>query len=88
MIVPALLSFSITVASYGLIKLSSILDPHEVFTPFVQKISFCAIGSPDKGLITPFEISLSISCALLIAASSVTEIKQLRPASFSLIWFR
>ena len=37
------------VASYGAMKRSSILDAHEVRTPVVQKMSFCAIGTPVTG---------------------------------------
>ena len=42
--VPALLSFSTTVASYGETKLSRMREPQVVRTPAVQKMSLCAIG--------------------------------------------
>src|SRR5690606_40717342 len=46
MTAPASFSRSTTVASYGDTKLSSIREPHEVFTPAVQKMSLCASGTP------------------------------------------
>ncbi len=46
---PAALSFSTTVASYGDTKLSSMREPQLVLTPCVQKMSLCASGSPVSG---------------------------------------
>ena len=50
---PAALSFSTTVASYGDTKLSSIFEPQLVLTPFVQKMSLCASGKPVSGPALP-----------------------------------
>src|SRR3989304_1285 len=66
--IPALFNFSTTVASYGAIKLSSIFDPQEVFTPSVQKMSFCAIGIPVSGPAFPWLIFSSASFACTSAA--------------------
>lgn len=49
---PASLSLLTTVALYGGIKFSNIFEPHVVATPFVQKLSFTAIGIPSS---KPFE---------------------------------
>ena len=50
---PAALSFSTTVASYGDTKLSSIFEPQLVLTPCVQKMSLCASGRPVSGPALP-----------------------------------
>ena len=65
---PAALSFSTTVASYGDTKLSSIFDPQLVLTPCVQKMSLCASGRPVSGPALP-EAK---------ADSAVTVMKELR----------
>ena len=46
-----------TVASYGGIKLFSILDPQEVKIPLVQNKSLCAIGNPVSNLCLPLAIN-------------------------------
>ena len=51
--IPAEFIFLIRVASYGAIKLSNIFEPQDVFIPLVQKISFCAMGIPVKGVASP-----------------------------------
>ena len=64
------LILSITVASYGAIKFSSILELHVVFIPFVQITSFIPIGIPAKSpLISPEFTFFSISSACLTASS-------------------
>ena len=48
-IAPAFKSFLVTVDSYGGTKLSKILLAQVVLIPFVQRLSFIAMGIPDKG---------------------------------------
>ena len=84
-IIPAELIFSITVASYGEIKFSNILEPHVVLIPFVHMLSFIPIGIPaNSEVISPLSIFLSISSACFIASSVRTVKKAFKLSSFSL----
>ena len=80
---PASLQFSTTCASYGEIKLSSILEPQVVLTPLVQKISFCAMGTPVKGPASPLAILASAARACSSACSRVIVTKALRSLSLA-----
>ena len=66
---PAALSFSTTVASYGDTKLSSIFEPQLVLTPCVQKMSLCASGKPVSGPASrrPAD-SAAFACARAVSA--------------------
>lgn len=55
-IIPWSINLWTTEAVYGGMKLSSIREPHDVLIPFVQKLSFTAIGIPYSG---PWYILLS-----------------------------
>ena len=46
MTTPAARSRCTTVASYGETKFASMREPQVVFSPRVQKMSLCAIGTP------------------------------------------
>ena len=72
---PAALSFSTTVASYGDTKLSSIFEPQLVLTPFVQKMSLCASGRPVSGPALPEAKVDSATFACARADSAVTVMK-------------
>ena len=65
-IAPASSNFLITVASYIGVKFSSILEAHVVLTPFVQILSFIAIGTPPS---TPISSPLSNLCCSFSALS-------------------
>ena len=69
---PALFRRSTIVASYGATKLSSMRDPHDVFTPVVQKMSLCASGIPVSGVAAPVASRLSAAAAASSACSAVT----------------
>ncbi len=56
---PSLLRRSITVASYGGTKFSSILEPQVVLIPFVHNKSFMIPGIPVRGAISPAAMRLS-----------------------------
>ena len=71
--VPAAASFSTTVASYGGMKFSSILDAQVVRVPFVHILSFIPTGIPARGdSSSPFARRSSIFFALSIASSAET----------------
>ncbi len=72
---PAALSFSTTVASYGDTKLSSIFEPQLVLTPCVQKMSLCASGRPVSGPASPDAKVDSATFACASADSAVTVMK-------------
>src|SRR5690606_9130768 len=72
MTTPASFSRWTSVASYGDTKLSSIREPHDVFTPAVQKMSLCAIGTPVSGPAVPSARRRSASSASRSASSRVT----------------
>src|SRR5687768_7892393 len=74
MTMPAALSFSTTVASYGDTKLSSIFEPQLVLTPAVQKMSLCASGRPVSGPALPdaSAASAAFACANAWLAVTVT----------------
>src|SRR3954470_16855669 len=74
---PAALSFSTTVASYGDTKLSSMREPQLVRTPDVQKMSLCASGSPVSGPADPEAKVDSATFACARADSAVTVMKEL-----------
>ena len=82
---PASSSFSVTVASYGEIKLSSIFEPQLVFTPLVQKMSLCANGMPVNGPAVPALRAPSAACAAASAGAAVTVTKLLSRSSWVLI---
>src|SRR5215510_787606 len=74
---PAALSFSTTVASYGDTKLSSMREPQVVRTPRVQKMSLCASGRPVSGPAWPEASATSAALAWARAESGVTVTKAL-----------
>ena len=55
--------------------MSSILEHAVVLCRFVQKISLCAIGIPNRGSRFPSRVFSSDCCARLIACSGKVEIK-------------
>src|SRR4029079_17307439 len=69
---PAALSFSTTVASYGDTKWSSIFEPQLVLTPWVQKMSLCASGRPVSGPALPPARAASAAAACLRGRAAVT----------------
>src|SRR6185295_463959 len=69
---PAALSFSTTVASYGDTKLSSMREPQLVLMPRVQKMSLWASGSPMSGPPWPDASAISAARACDRADSAVT----------------
>jgi len=81
--------FSTTVALYGEIKFSSILDAQVVFKPFTFMLSFIPIGIPAKEFsgISPFFLFSSISFASFIASSSTFVKNACTSTSFSSIFF-
>ena len=79
--VPAAARCSTTVALYGAVKLSSIFDPQLVFTPWVQKMSLWAIGTPVSGCGFPAAIISSAARASARARSAVTVMKLLMSPS-------
>jgi hypothetical protein len=74
---PAALSLSTTVASYGDTKLSSMREPQLVLTPRVQKMSLCAKGKPVSGPALPAASAASATAAWASADSAVTVMKAL-----------
>src|SRR5688500_9002098 len=74
---PAALSFSTTVASYGDTKLSSMREPQLVLTPRVQKMSLWASGRPVSGPALPDTSAASAAWACARAESAVTVTKAL-----------
>ncbi len=72
MTMPAALSFSTTVASYGDTKLSSMREPQLVLTPRVQKMSLWASGKPVSGPACPDANAASAALAWARAESGVT----------------
>ena len=74
---PAALSFSTTVASYGDTKLSSMREPQLVLTPRVQKMSLWASGKPVSGPALPDASAASAAWACARAESAVTVTKAL-----------
>src|SRR3954471_511326 len=69
---PAALSLSTTVASYGDTKLSSMREPQLVRTPAVQKMSLCASGSPVSGPAEPSCRATSARTDCAKAESAIT----------------
>ena len=47
-------------------------EPHDVFTPAVQKMSLCAIGMPVSGVASPFASRWSAASLCASACSAVT----------------
>src|SRR5690606_19379378 len=85
MTAPAPFSRSTTAASYGDTKLSSIREPQDVFTPAVQKMSLCAIGTPVSGPAVSSARRRSASSASRSASSLVTVMNPFSsPSSFSI----
>ena len=83
---PSLFNFSITVASYGETKFSSIFELQVVFIPFVHKLSFIPIGIPAKSdSISPLFTFFSISLDCSIASSVKVVTKACTSDSFSAI---
>src|SRR5690606_16826559 len=86
---PAALRRCTTVASYGGTNSASIRDPAVVTTPWVQKLSLIATGTPASGPGSrPAATSWSIAAARSSADSAVTVVNALTAASVARIFSR
>ena len=83
---PASFSLVTTVASYGGSQPSRILEQAVVATPFVQRLSLTATGTPANGpTVSPFAIALSMLIASAFACCSVTRVKAFTSPSWDVI---